>query len=113
MGNKDSAVWKVNGEDKYFKRVSDTKWAEYANGRHVFDFEFLGSDGDVVYLKKSGWLMWLRLDSERIIYGESRDDLDKHLYWGGWQSGSDSSSSQLRQRSPSPEPEGKLLPISN
>jgi len=51
--------------------------------------------------------MWLRLDSERIIYGESRENLDKHLYWGSWQGTSDSSSSQMRRKSPSPEPEGK------
>jgi len=61
MGNQDSAVWKVNGEDKYFKRVSDTKWAEYVNGRHVFDFDFLGNDGDVVYLKKCGWYTYISI----------------------------------------------------
>jgi hypothetical protein len=113
MGNQDSsAVWKVNGEEKYFKRVSDTKWVEYDNGRHVFDFDFLSYDGDAVYLKKCGWLMWLRLDSDRIIYGESLDKLDKHLYWGGWQSSTGAGSQEVKRyktRSPSPQPEGNLF----
>ena len=100
MGNQGSAVWKVNGEEKYFKKINDTQWAEYDNGRHVFNFEFLGNSGDAVYLKKVGWLMYLKLDSSSIIYGESRPiDLDKYLYDGTWVEVNNSQVSQ--NRSPS------------
>ncbi len=78
--------WKVKDEDKYFKKVSDSEWHEFHNGRHVFSFEFMRSSGDKVFLKKKGWLMYLQLDSSKIIYGESPYDLDKFLYSGGWSS---------------------------
>jgi hypothetical protein len=84
MGGGGSAIWKVHGENKYFKKMSDTHWAEFDNGRHVFDFDYISHDGSNVYLKKRGWLMFLRLGPNNIIYGESQNNLDKHLYNGGW-----------------------------
>lgn len=84
MGGGESAIWKVQGENKYFKKISDTHWAEFENGNHVFDFDYIKHDGNSVYLKKRGWLMYLKLGPNNIIYGESPDNLDKHLYNGSW-----------------------------
>jgi CRP-like cAMP-binding protein len=85
-------IWKVNGEDKYFKRESASRWAEYVNGQKKFEFEFLGQQGDSIYLRKIGWLMYLRLNSNSIIYGEHQSNLDKYLCAGSWVQGMSSSS---------------------
>lgn len=103
MGNTGPIAWKVNGEEKYFKKENDHRWAEYVNGKRVFDFEFMGTSGDAVYLKKVGWLMYVRLDSNSFIYGESPNNLDKHLYNGTWVNGIDENDDY----SP-PEPESIL-----
>lgn len=84
MNPKNKKLWKVDGEDKYFKYVSDEEWIEYENGKEVFSFKFMKEEGDAVYLKKKGWLMYVCIDSKYFRYGECPFSLDKYLFSGTW-----------------------------
>ena len=64
--------------------MSNTRWFEFENGKHVFEFDFLFRKGNEVYLSKVGYLMHLKLSPTDIYYGESQDQIDKHLCDGNW-----------------------------
>lgn len=82
--NLDCVAWKVDGHEQYFKKLSEKKWGEFESGKLVFEFDFISRNDDNVYLKKIGWVMYLRLNSDSIIYGENPYNLDKYLYSGTW-----------------------------
>jgi hypothetical protein len=87
LNRKHGKLWKVNREQKYFKCISDEEWIEYENGKETFSFRFIRAEGDAVYLKKKGWLMFVRIDSNYFKYGECPHTLNKCLYSGSWVDG--------------------------
>jgi hypothetical protein len=65
MGNS-GAIWKVNGENKYFKNLSGDNWGEFVNDKQVFSFTLISKDGPKVTLKKSDGSI-LDFDSEKVF----------------------------------------------
>ena len=63
-----TTIWKVDGENKYFKRLNSSDWAEYHNGRHVFSFKFVRSQGDEVILRKTDG-SYLKFNSRELLMG--------------------------------------------
>ena len=43
--------------------MSNTRWFEFENGKHVFEFDFLFRKGNQVYLSKVGYLVHLKLSN--------------------------------------------------
>ena len=68
-------IWKVHGEDRYFKRLDNNDWAEFANGRQVYQFKFVRSYDDVVILKKTDG-SYYKLDSSKLQIGWSEDSFN-------------------------------------
>lgn len=86
-------IWKVNGENKYFMRESNTRWGEYVNGQKQFDFEFLGQQGNSILLRKIGWNMYLKINSDTITIGGDPNNCNACLYYGSWVNNMSTSSS--------------------
>jgi hypothetical protein len=78
------ALWKASDAEVYIKRQSASSWIEYHNGFKCCEYEFIRKENDVVYLKKTGWLMYVKLDSRSFVFGQSIDNLDSHVYYGNW-----------------------------
>ena len=76
-------IWKVRGEEKYFKKQNNTDWVEYHNGRQVFSFKFVKSSGDVVVLKKTDG-SYLKLSYTELLMGWGEDSYNRQEYQGTW-----------------------------
>lgn len=63
MGN--NAVWKVDGENKYFKPLSGDNWGEFVNGKQVFSFTLISKNGENVRLRKTDGSI-LDFDSKKV-----------------------------------------------
>ena len=85
MSNSDLNYWKVRGENRYFKKITDSLWSEYSDNRHLFDYDFIKQEGSNVFLKKRGKeTLYLKLGSTELTFGETEDKLERHLNYGNW-----------------------------
>jgi hypothetical protein len=65
MGNSNVA-WKVNdGENRYFKPLSDSAWGEFVNGALVSNLNFFNRNGDQVTLRANDGSI-LEFDSQKV-----------------------------------------------
>ena len=78
-----TGIWKVRGEEKYFKKLSGSDWGEFVNGRQVFSFKLVKSYGDVVILKKTDG-SYLKLSSNELLMGWGEDSYNRREYFGNW-----------------------------
>ena len=81
MGNnKSNILWKVKGENKYFKADSNTngtKWSEYYNGIKVSSFELINQIDDTLTLKET--------DGSILVFNYNMCTINGHyLYSGYW-----------------------------
>ena len=72
-----TGIWKVRGEEKYFKKLNGKDWGEFAYGRQVFSFKFVKNDGDDVVLVKTDG-SYLKLTSSQLLMGWGEDDYSKY-----------------------------------
>ena len=83
-------VWKVECEDKYFKRLNGGKtWAEYLDGKRRSEFSFIelkNDCGEVLLLKNDS--MYLRLDEDKAMVGWKENTPQIYVF-GRWLSGDD------------------------
>ena len=68
-------VWKVQGENKYYKQINELKWAEYVDGKRVNKYKLLSKSNDVISLIKKSDGSILRLDSCKASWASSFDPL--------------------------------------
>jgi hypothetical protein len=82
---KPSDLWKVNEKDIYFKKESNLLWTEHQNGKKIHDFYWLKTEGDVVYLKKRGDSLFVRLNSSTFKWGKNPCEIVNLCYTGFWE----------------------------
>ena len=77
--------WKVNGEDKYFEKISDKKWKETDKGKIFATFDFVEQINDKLIIFAADRDFYLTIDSTSVKWGPTRDKADlNHLYDGKW-----------------------------
>lgn len=77
-------LWKKKNNEFYISRQSATKWVEYCNGFKCCEYDFIRKENDSVYLKKVGWMMYVKLDNLSYVFGQTIDNLDSPVFSGNW-----------------------------
>lgn len=78
-----TGIWKVRGEAKYFKKLSESDWGEFVNGRQVYSFKFVKFNGDAVVLRKTDG-SYLKLSNTELLMGWAEDEYNRREYYGSW-----------------------------
>jgi hypothetical protein len=77
--------WKVNGEEKYFQKTSETKWKETDKGKIFATFDFVEQINDKVVIFAADRNFYLTIDSTSVKWGPTRENANlNHLCDGKW-----------------------------
>ena len=78
-----TGTWKVTDEEKYFKKLNGSDWAEFVNGKKAYSFVFIRSFGDTVILRKTDG-SYLKLTPTELQMGCSENNYNRVEYYGSW-----------------------------
>ena len=77
-------IWKVANENKYFKKISNTRWIEVVDGEEKFSFDSLLQNEDELILYAPDRNFYIKLDANCFTWGYTINKFDKFLYTGRW-----------------------------
>lgn len=76
-----SIIWKVQGEDNFFKQVSGNEWVQYVNGQGVNSYKLVPAKGDDLILQRGDGAV-LYFDAQQVVIKTSESAKPTRLYIG-------------------------------